>query len=303
MSEQGFGEPRSEKLHGTPEEILREVLPFVREAYMKAQKKIAEGAIKPESFLPQHDPEDNAKYDPHDPPYDQEVVKADIEWAEEMNQQFLKTLDIDKIHADIIEAILYEHIEQSNWFGDGVRTIKTSRYDDLKNGVDLIVEFDEGMDQFTHMGLAVDVTFGETKLRSKIEKIKEEIAAGELAHIRYFESERSHHKGVYQNLPRVVIGVDRSHLIELARMWVDDARKKEFATHPVQKLILHQVAQQLMSFSRFAEECGKYEIANIYRKQLALIQRRLAQKQDIDAARYEEADGVGRSIKRQLELF
>jgi hypothetical protein len=34
-----------------------------------------------------------------------------------------------------------------------------------------------------------------------------------------------------------------------------------------------------------------------------LIQRRLAQKKDIDATGYEEADGVGKNIKSQLELF
>lgn len=215
----------------------------------------------------------------------------------------MKTLDIDKIHADILEAILFEHIQQSNWFGDDARTIKTSRYDDLVNGVDLIVEFKESVDQYLHMGLAVDVTFGETKLRLKIEKIKQEILRGGLASIIYFESERSNYKGLYKNLPRVVIGVDRSHLMDLARIWVDDTRKTEFTTHPAQKLILRQVSQQLMTFSRFAEEHGQSQIAAVYQKQLAVIQRHLAQKKDINAMAYEEADGVGRSIKNQLELF
>ena len=121
--------------------------------------------------------------------------------------------------------------------------------------------------------------------------------------IKYFESEQSPHKGLYQKLPRVVIGVDRPHVIELARLWIDDTQKKRFATHPVQKLILNQIARQLMGFSRYAEECGQQEIADIYRRQLTIIRRSLAQKKGIDAVAYEESDGVGRSIKRQLELF
>lgn len=288
MFGEGFEESKSSKLSGTKEGILREVLPFVRAAYEKAQKKITEGALKLETFV-------------H--PYGADAVREDTRWVEAMEQKFSKTMDVDKIHADIIEAILYEHIEQSNWFGDDVRTIKTSRYDDLKNGVDLIVEFQEGLDQFLHMGLAVDVTFGETKLRAKIQAIKDGISHGKLAEIKYFKSERSPHKGLYEKLSRVVIGVDRSHVMELARIWIDDSRKKEFAVHPVQKLILHQVAQQLISFARFAEECGQDEMAHIYQRQLVIIRRSLAQKKDIDARLYEEEDGVTEGIQRQLNLF
>ena len=230
-------------------------------------------------------------------------MRRDVAEVMELEKKFLRTFDIDKVHADILEAILFEHIEQSNWLGDGVRTIKTSRYDDLKNGVDLIVEFAETMDQFLHMGLAVDVTFGETKLKVKIQEVKNAILKGSLTKIKYFESERSPYKGLYGELPMVVIGVDRPHLVDLARIWIDDDQKGKFAAHPVQKLILHQISQQLMTFSRFAEEHGRSKIAAMYRRQLAVIQRHLAQKKDINAVAYEESDGVGRGIRNQLELF
>lgn len=268
------------------EQLLKEMLPHMRMAYEKSQRVLVESAIKLEDFRDLYEG----------------VVDRDQEWVERMEAGQSET-DIHKMHADIIEAILFEHIEQSNWFGESATTIKTSKFDDIRNGIDIIVEFEEETNRLVHMGLAVDVTFGNTAAQNKIMKIKENIENGILKEVKYFMSERSPHKGLYRNLPSVVVGVDRLHLDELARMWTDDGRKREFAVHPVQMMILHEIRSQLMKFSKYAEQCGKKDIAAIYQKQLSMVQQILAWKSGVDSRTYEKSDSVHDDILRQLELF
>ena len=43
--------------------------------------------------------------------------------------------------AKIIEAIIFEHGEKSNWFGESATTMQTSRYDDIVNHLDTIIQF------------------------------------------------------------------------------------------------------------------------------------------------------------------
>lgn len=274
------------------EAVLREMLPYAHEAYLKAEKMMREAAIDPRNFV-------------H--PYGEDVVNKDIAWTEKMLKRYENDgtdFNMTVAHAEIVEAILYEHIEQSNWFGENVSTIKTSKFDDIRNGVDLIVEFEEEKNALLHMGLAVDVTFGEKSLQDKIRDIKSDIERGKLSEIKYFESERSPHKGLYQRLPRVVVGIDRGHMFDLMKMWVDNTRKKEFANHPVQAMILHEITGQLACFEQYAEKCGQHEIAAIYHKEGMLIRKIMRQKGEIaGAGEYEQNDGVHNGIKKQLELF
>lgn len=270
------------------EAVLREMLPFVREAYMKSQKIIQAEAIDPKDFV-------------H--PYSADVVEKDIAWTEKMRKQHEEKFDLNKAHADIIEAILFQHIEQSNWFGQNASIIKTSHFDDIRNGVDLIVEFEDEAENLLHMGLAIDVTFGEAALQNKLSDIKNDIKNGTLSEIKYFASERSPHKGLYQRLPRVVIGADRSHMFDLMKIWVDDTRKKEFVSHPIQTVILYEIVDQLMHFERYAREHGKADIATVYRKQGMIIQKILRQKGNIDDTSYRKNDAVSAGIKNQLASF
>ncbi len=285
-----FGEPKAPLLQGSREEILAQLesLPHVVKSYEKARDMMRREAIDIEDFV-------------H--PYGAEVLSRDVARVRKLEQEYERGLTVEKIYADIAEMIFYEHIEQSNWFGENVSTIKTSRYDDLLNGVDIIVEFHEKDQQALHMGLAVDITFGTNTAQKKIGEIKEKIQAGKLSEVKYFQSDHSPHKGLYQDLPRVVVGVDRAHILELSRMWIDERRKKEFSVHPVQKLILNEIFYQLTSFVNFAKACRQDKVARVYSQQLNIIQRIRSEKEGIALGSYQEDDGVYSSIQKQLELF
>ena len=69
--------------------------------------------------------------------------------------------------ADVLEAIVLEFGEQGYWFGgegedQEVTTVKTARYDDIKNGTDIIVEYSQKGGGVSNLGLGVDITYRKT---------------------------------------------------------------------------------------------------------------------------------------------
>lgn len=262
--------------------------PIIIEADKKAKEMIRRDAIDPRNFV-------------H--PYGEASVQSDIALSEKLSAKYERG-EPHKKYADVMEGILYEHIEQSNWFGETASTIKTSLYDDYVNHVDLIVEFEEESKALSHLGLAIDVTFGTTAMQKKFDTIREEILSGKLTEVKYFESERSPHKGLYRKLPRVVIGVEREHVIELAALWLDPKRKKEFAVHPIQKVILQEIASQLDQFRAFAGTGGQEarELVPIFERELSVVRKILTAKRGLHTEEYTN-DRVFGAIQQQLRLF
>lgn len=286
----GFEDPMKSAMRGVDREHRSSeyLHPLIIEAEKKAKELISRDAIDPRNFIN---------------PYDAMTVEHDIELSERLQAKY-ETGEPHKKYANVMEGILYEHIEMSNWFGESASTIKTSLYDDYVNHVDLIVEFEEESKALSHLGLAVDVTFGTTAMQKKFDTIRKEILSGKLTEVKYFESERSPHKGLYQKLPRVVIGVDRDRVIELAGMWVNPKRKEEFAAHPIQKVILQEIASQLDQFRIFAGTGGEQarEIVPIFERELSTVRKILAGKKDIHTEKYSD-DRVFDAIHQQLRLF
>ncbi len=65
-------------------------------------------------------------------------------------------LDENKKRGECLEIILADQIYDGDWFGPEAMTSITSEYDDIVNGIDMIVEFDKEKPQ--RMALAVDAS-------------------------------------------------------------------------------------------------------------------------------------------------
>ncbi|MBI4094345.1 MAG: hypothetical protein HY436_00900 [Candidatus Liptonbacteria bacterium] len=154
-------------------------------------------AIQPESF--------------HD--YREETTRRDMAHVEKLERTFKDESASDPEYAigvkrgELFEAIIATQIEESNWMGETAEITVPARYDDIVNGVDLIVGFTEE-ETHSHLGLAVDATESVRGVDRKFLKIKESIENGTLSLIKYFDSEYFH--GTLRQVPRVVIGADRS---------------------------------------------------------------------------------------------
>lgn len=140
--------------------------------------------------------------------YTDKEIKEDLAYVEESEKHFVRNdktepekLEARKLGA-IFERILHEQAEMGDWLGPNAVTIKTSKFDDYKNGVDDVVEFQEEELEASYLALGIDATIGGDSV-SKFRRIKEEIDAGQLGGIKYFYSEHTGIKGRLPNVPRV----------------------------------------------------------------------------------------------------
>ena len=98
--------------------------------------------------------------------YSDADIQGDIDWAINTEKKF-EPSPIKK-YGDIFEAIVYERGAKSGWFGTNSQIIKTSRFDDYRNKIDLVVETQDEAGEFTQSALGVDVTFGSQDLAKNI---------------------------------------------------------------------------------------------------------------------------------------
>lgn len=240
-----------------------------------------------------------------------------------------KMVDIDSAfhkRAQLLEAILAEQIELSDWFGENAMTIVPAEYDDLFNGIDLTTEFEqEGGFQYIAMG--IDVTSSGHPVKKKLDTIKAHIKDGTLTQMKYFKSEKNDIQGRMGRIPQLVIGADARTINELSNLWLtvyrsrnpeaglnkselDELREKakeaqvKLAKHRASVLILEEIREQLLVFSNYAEKVGLQDVKDKFISLLKLVNRILEQKHiSVSDRKDNEEDDVYRSLKEKLSEF
>lgn len=199
---------------------------------------------------------------------------------------------VEKVIADILEAIILSESELSNWLGDAT-TMKAADYDDLFNGIDILAEWRPEGEGTSVLGLAIDVTFGYTTSQAKLENIRNEVDAGEGGKAKYFQDSLGEFRGTRRNMPRVVLGVSKDRVEELAALWVR-GDKKALGAHPIQRILLEEMHMQLRAIHEYAKNRGQKQVANSYLQGLRIVAKLLEEKRAVrlgDAAHdpvYEE---------------
>ncbi len=259
--------------------------------YKKAIQKITEEEISLDNF-----------YDL----YSKKVIQKDKEYIEELEKKFAlersqnpEKEQIDKI-ATIFEALLFYEAESSEWLGNNVQTIKTSKYDDYKNRIDIVAEFQESNNFVSYLGLAIDVTTS-CDLWKKFRRIKKEIERGRLAKVKYFRSDYLNFRGELSQLPRVIIGAECQTVLNLADLWVEK-RKKELGEHFIQFQILEEILLQAETFEKYAQKIKYPEITKSYHHVKLLIEGILKEKNSLLRAT-KKRDKVFEAIKEYLKDF
>jgi hypothetical protein len=205
--------------------------------------------------------------------YGAERVAADMQEADRLEKIFKREetphIRNSKIIAETLEAVVLMHSEMSNWLGNA-QTLKTSRFDDYKNKVDMIAEWSSPADGTRVLALGVDVTFGTGSIEKKMLAIKKEIDADELGSIRYFKDTRGDFVGTRNNVPRTVIGVSQPIVTALAGLWLNN-QQKALATHPIQELFISEIEQQLRAMHAYAIRQKKTKAVLAYQQALAAV--------------------------------
>jgi len=213
--------------------------------------------------------------------YGEEVIKNDADELKNRESNFSggkipETHEyVNKNLATIFEAIIFDQGENAGWFGENASLIATSKYDDVINGVDLIVEWKENLG-VSRMEASIDVTFNHD-VQKKISHIKKSIIDGDLGKIKYFKSKVSDMRGELSKVPRIILGADVDTVRELTNEWTNGGGQK-LAKHPVQFQFFDEAISQCHYFAAFAEKNGQPRIADAYMDLLRVLEFQYAKK-------------------------
>ncbi len=268
-----------------------EISPSMREAHKKAESLLADPgySISEREFVGV---------------YGESAVNADTDKTSQLALHFQQgqsqRVKNAKIIAEVLEAIILEQAELSEWLG-GAHTLKAARYDDFINKTDMVAEWYSPEDGSRILALAVDVTFGVTTVADKLEMIKNEIDSGALGSIRYFKDARGDFMGTRNNVPRVVIGVRQETVEELAALWVR-GDKKALGSHPIQRLLVAEIVEQLQYMHAYAKRRGNQRVADAYAPSLNIMRALEAKKRAIPLGTLKD-DTVADAIRWQARRF
>ena len=232
--------------------------------------------------------------------YGRKEVEKDVEYVAKMEEKFLQnnSEEASRMHklAIIFEAIILDQVYSSEWLGESADTTASSRYDDIKNGIDAIVEWEDGGEESEFLALAIDVTFA-GDVSEKFSKIKKGISS-DSSRVKYFS-----HNGTIglESVPRAVIGADANTIKDLIELWLT-GNKRALGEHPVQIQILEEVIGQMKAFGEYAEKIGKKEVAVKYESMRDRLDRVYDKKIDIPKGNIDN-DKVFKTIEKEIGIF
>jgi hypothetical protein len=236
--------------------------------------------------------------------YGAEAVERDKKYIAEKEKLFAQSSYREQAEnhqlARIFETIFHDHAELSEWLGANAMTIKCSRYDDICNGIDTIAEFQEGESSASHLGLAIDVTTAQGLIK-KFDRIRDEIDRGKLAKVKYFVSKNMNIRGELSNIPRVVIGADRSTVKELGELYLDKDYQA-LAEHPIQFQVLDEIVEELQAFQQYALRVKQPKLVRVFGNMQKLAENIISEKRKTveDSGK---RDAVYAAIQGQLVHF
>lgn len=217
---------------------------------------------------------------------------------EHLSAAEIATVEKRKKISEAMEIIVCEGAENREWFGAEAHSIRTAEYDDIKNGVDAVIEFENEDEQPEHLALTIDITTtGDTailerKMKRCRERIKDHHDENRCQRVKYFQSPKTDYKGPLIEIAPVVVGLSGENTFKLLetraqsiRLGGDKASNAEHKkqireneekldNHPVQVIFLQQILWQLEKYLNLLNKkderdqafCDKIEnvISHIY---------------------------------------
>lgn len=239
--------------------------------------------------------------------YPEREKVSDIRWAEQIKQKNISESSpevmVQRQYAAVMEAILLQHGELSEWFGEGVFTVKTTDFDDLRNGLDIVLSLPSKNGSLERQHIGIDVTFSQHSLAKKLGRGYDEVCHGKLATVKYYACEDADEKGLIQ-VPRITLAITREHVTELAGLWMNN-KNKELGNHAVKEIFLREIEAQLLYFMTGAAKYGRAELQGQLRDLRDTIMRvRINGRNGTEkkASFLSEQDHVADSLFRQCEV-
>ncbi len=248
----------------------------------------------------------------------EERIKKDLEGLKERKDLFEKNkaeLDSKTAHkaeqakkvATIVERAIVHSVSTLEWYGEDVSIEPTSQFDDVKRGVDDVLQIrKEEADSF--LGLGIDVTYRgllSEQYRQKIFTLLKSIQGGYATKIKYFKNHQGECMREF-SVPKVVLFFDTQDVKELVHMVknIDNVEiMKNYKDSPMKFKVLNQIIIQCELLAAFAEEYQN-PIFRKYQEVVATIKELSWKNEEIKKnldARHE--DEVTKHMKYLIEEF
>jgi len=258
------------------------------------------------------DPREFDKVDPQE-------IKKDLDYVEQEEQRINesdKKLDNYRLkflrRGELLEAICWLGINNDEWLGTETTSVVSSRYDDIKHGVDQVVEIKPDGAKIA-LNCCIDVTSSARSVEDKFRQIKRTIDSGHLTIIKYYIPDPSADKRI-KGYPRVVLGVDEKTIREISLLELDfvitgNMKDKEFRStkiphlrellskHWIQIMLLLELEMQLSVFSDYANSLNEKIFAIKFDHLRMYVTRALEEKYAMMNLSAENKDNLLKRIK------
>lgn len=170
-----------------------------------------------------------------------------------------KSFDVPTMQGEILEAILLDQIENSEYFeGEEYYTIETTKHDDYKNHTDFVIEINNNGKPIR---IAVDATVGDRwTAEAKYEKIIKELDFYKGTTIKYFQSGVDpEEKGEIKGLPSTVLMMSKENLSNLCDVMAkalnnEPGSKKNLSKLHLKFSVLEELLSQLSQQAAYLEK-------------------------------------------------
>ncbi len=231
--------------------------------------------------------------------YSQPSIDDDTAYIAKKEQDF--TLNNVTKLSEIAEYQIINGLNAGKWIPD-CEAIKTSRFDDIHNGVDMVVEFSPNNGTVGQIGLGVDISFS-LDLEKKFLRIKHEIDTfdnkkNRLAVVKYYKSPKSGFRGELSGIPRVVAALDVGVLRDIS-----NARRA--SDHIARHILIEEIRDQLDVFIDYAKRVNPACVPNLERAErfITTISDQLKSARTLSQSEYIKNRHVDDAISRNLALF
>lgn len=199
----------------------------------------------------------------------EEEIKKDIESFKELKKTFEKNnsqLEASKAQkaeqakkvATIVERAIVHSVSNLEWYGEDVSIEPTSQFDDIKRGVDDVLQIrKEEADSF--LGLGIDVTYRgllSEQYRHKLFTLLKSIQDGYSTKIKYFKNHQGECMREF-SVPKTILFFDTGDVKDLVNMVknIDNSEIMDgYKNSPMKFKVLNQMLIQCEILASFAEE-------------------------------------------------
>lgn len=260
---------------------LDNLSPLEEKYFKKYSEEISEERIKLENFK---DLEAAGKYAPGE-------IEKDIAYVEAIKSRESSGTK----RGALLEGIISEQAELSNWFGQDSSLIFLSEYDDRMSHSDLLLEMESDKGESVKLLIDVTTSVDESKIDEKISRSYDSLGGVKLGKVKYFESRREEFRGKINSIPRVVAGINPRTL----RDFCDSIREKNNRQEDnyIQFMLLEEIENQLAHMKEVLISNGKESgvAFSEVNKSLSCISNLLEKKEDLRSLDYEKKVSADRT--------